>query len=73
MIIYQIEDSLAVDDHLKTLGIRYTTSRATANYTNLGFNSIWLHPNAMKGAFTQLSQVLVSDNPWPPAGDSWYK
>ena len=73
LIIYQIDDSLAVDAQLKELGVRYTSSRQTENYTNLGFNSIWLHPTAMKGAFTQLSQVLVSDNPWPPAGDSWYK
>lgn len=73
LIIYQIDDSLAVDAHLKELGLRYTSSRQTENYTNLGFNSIWLHPSAMKGAFTQLSQVLVSDNPWPPAGDSWHK
>lgn len=72
LVIYQIDDSLAMDSHLQNVGIRYTTSRATANYTNLGFNSIWLHPSAMKGAFTQLSQVLVNDNPWPPAGDSWH-
>lgn len=73
LIIYQIDDSLAVDDQLNELGVRYTSSRETDNYTNLGFNSIWLHPSAMNGAFTQLSQVLVSDNPWPPAGDGWYK
>ena len=74
LTIYQIEDSLATDDHLQTLeGIRFTTSRRTDNYTNLGFNSIWLHPATFKGAFTQLSQVLDSENPWPPAGDDWYK
>ena len=73
LIIYQIEDSLAVDADLERLGIRYTSSRNTSNYKNLGFNSIWLHPSSMKGAFTQLSQVLDSDNPWPPAGDSWYQ
>ena len=73
LIIYQIDDSLAVDAQLKELGLRYTSSRQTENYRNMGFNSIWLHPSAMKGAFTQLSQVLVSDNPWPPAGDSWHK
>ena len=72
LVIYQIDDSLAMDSHLQRLGVRYTTSRATANYTKLGFNSIWLHPSTMKGAFTQLSQVLVNDNPWPPAGDSWH-
>jgi hypothetical protein len=27
----------------------------------------------MKGAFIQLSQVLVGDNPWPPAGEDWYR
>ena len=73
LIIYQIDDSLAVDAQLKELGVRYTSSRQTENYKNLGFNSIWLHPSAMKGAFTQLSQVLVSDNSWPPAGDTWHK
>ena len=74
LTIYQIEDSLAMDDHLQTLeGMRFTTSRRTDNYTNLGFNSIWLHPATFKGAFTQLSQVLDSENPWPPAGDDWYK
>ena len=72
LTIYEIDDSLAMDDHLKGQDARYTSSRVTANYVNLGFNSIWLHPGGMKGAFTQLSQVLVDDNPWPPAGDTWH-
>jgi hypothetical protein len=72
LIIYQIDDSLAMDAHLQGTGLRYTSSRVTANYTNTNFNSIWLHPGSMKGAFTQLSQVPDPDNPWPPAGDSWY-
>jgi methylmalonyl-CoA/ethylmalonyl-CoA epimerase len=72
LIIFEIDDSLAMDAHLKQQGIRYTTSRETARYQNLGFNSIWLHPSGMKGAFVQLSQVLDPDNPWPPAGDTWY-
>ena len=73
LTIYQIDDSLALDAHLEQKGARYTTSRRTDNYTNLGFNSIWIHPGYMKGAFTQLSQVLDPVNPWPPAGDDWYK
>ena len=74
LTIYQIADSLATDAHLQALdGIRFTTSRRTDNYTNLGFNSIWLHPATFKGAFTQLSQVLDSGNPWPPAGDDWFR
>ena len=72
LTIYEIDDSLAMDDHLKGQDARYTSSRVTPNYVNLGFNSIWLHPAGMKGAFTQLSQVLVDDNPWPPAGDTWH-
>ena len=72
LTIYEIDDSLAMDDHLKEQEARYTSSRVTANYVNLGFNSIWLHPAGMKGAFTQLSQVLLDDNPWPPAGDTWH-
>ena len=72
LTIYEIDDSLAMDDHLKGQDARYTSSRVTANYENLGFNSIWLHPAGMKGAFTQLSQVLSDDNPWPPAGDTWH-
>lgn len=72
LTIFEIEDSLAVDDYLKGQEVRYTTSRRTDNYVNLGFNSIWLHPASMKGAFIQLSQVLDENNPWPPAGDDWY-
>ena len=72
LTIYEIEDSLAMDDHLAGLEARFTTSRRTANYTNLGFNSIWLHPAGFMGAFTQLSQVFAGDNPWPPAGEDWY-
>ncbi|MCH8800611.1 MAG: VOC family protein [Chloroflexi bacterium] len=72
LTIYEIDDSLAMDDYLKGQDARYTTSRETSNYVNLGFNSIWLHPAGMKGAFTQLSQVLLDDNPWPPAGDTWH-
>ena len=62
-----------MDSYLQGQGVQFTSSRVTANYTNLGFNSIWLHPRAMKGAFTQLSQVLHPENPWPPAGDTWYR
>ncbi len=72
LTIYEIADSLAMDAHLVEQGARFTSSRQTANYTNLGFNSIWLHPAGFMGAFTQLSQVLSSDNPWPPAGDDWH-
>ena len=72
LTIYEIADSLAMDAHLESLGARYTTSRRTANYTNLGFNSIWLHPAGFMGAFTQLSQVFSKDNPWPTAGNDWH-
>ena len=72
LTIYEISDSLATDAHLVEQGARFTSSRETANYTNLGFNSIWLHPAGLMGAFTQLSQVLSADNPWPPAGDDWH-
>ncbi len=72
LTIYEIADSLATDTHLDEQGARFTSSRQTANYTNLGFNSIWLHPAGFMGAFTQLSQVLSPDNPWPPAGDDWH-
>ena len=74
LTIYEIADSLATDARLQTLdGVRFTTSRRTDNYANLGFNSIWLHPATFRGAFTQLSQVLDADNPWPPAGPDWFR
>ena len=73
LTIYEIEDSLAMDSYLQGQGVQFTSSRVTAKYTNPGFNSIWLHPRAMKGAFTQLSQVFHPENPWPPAGDTWYR
>ena len=73
LTIYEIADSLATDAYLQTQDIRFTTSRRTDNYVNLGFNSIWLHPATFKGVFTQLSQVLDAENPWPPAGDDWFR
>ena len=60
LTIYEISDSLAMDAHLAEQGARFTSSRQTANYTNLGFNSIWLHPAGFMGAFTQLSQVFFA-------------
>ena len=72
LTIFEIEDSLGMDTYLQGQEVRFTTSRVTANYVSLGFNSIWLHPRSMKGAFVQLSQVLSKDNPWPPAGEDWY-
>jgi catechol 2,3-dioxygenase-like lactoylglutathione lyase family enzyme len=72
LTIFEIADSLAVDAYLQGQDIRFTTSRRTDNYVNLGFNSIWLHPASMKGAFIQLSQVLAEENPWPPAGEDWH-
>ncbi len=73
LTIFEIEDSLQLDEHLADQNIRYTTSRRTDNYVNLGFNSIWIHPSSMGGAFVQLSQVLDPVNPWPPAGDDWFQ
>ena len=72
LTIFEIQDSLATDAYLQGQDIRFTTSRRTDNYVNLGFNSIWLHPASMRGAFIQLSQVLSEENPWPPAGDDWH-
>ena len=72
LTIFEIEDSLQLDGYLADQKIRYTTSRRTDNYVNSGFNSIWIHPSSMGGAFVQLSQVLDPVNPWPPAGDDWF-
>ena len=71
LTIYQIGDSLALDDSLSGEGVNFTTSRSASNYTNMGFNSIWIHPKFMNGMFIQLSEVLSSENPWPPAGEYW--
>ena len=73
LTIYEIKDSLAMDDLLLSEGVNFTTSRSTANYTNMGFNSIWIHPKFMHGMFIQLSEVLSEYNPWPPAGENWYQ
>ena len=73
LTIFEISKSLELDEYLCSQNIRYTTSRQTNNYVNLGFNSIWIHPSAISGAFIQLSQVLDQVNPWPPAGEDWYQ
>nr|MBC8279926.1 hypothetical protein [Chloroflexota bacterium] len=70
--IDEIENSLVMDDYLKGHAARSPSSRVTSTYGNLGFNRSWLPPAGMKGAFTQWSDVLVDDTPWPPAGDTWH-
>ena len=72
LAIYEIRDSLAVDALLLNEGVDFTTSRKTTNYTDMGFNSIWIHPKFMHGMFVQLSEVLTANNPWPPAGGNWF-
>ena len=42
MVIFQVDDSLAVDAHIERQSARHTFSRVTPKYTNLGFNSSWL-------------------------------
>ncbi len=73
LLIFQVEDCATAEAHLRECGVQITTPAQTPGYVAHGFTSVWIHPRAMKGVFTQLSQVLSKDNPWPPAGEDWYR
>ncbi|MFN3975224.1 MAG: VOC family protein [Dehalococcoidia bacterium] len=75
LLIYQVEDADRVEGHLRSKGVRITTAAETPGYgrQGAGIKSVWIHPRAMRGVFTQLSQSLRPDHPWPPAGDAWLR
>ena len=72
LLIFRVADVAAAEAHLRDQAVRITTAVETPGYIPHGITSVWIHPRAMKGVFTQMSEVLSVDNPWPPAGESWY-
>lgn len=71
LLIFEVDSLSSVTDHLKQTGTRMLARDELAPGYRAEFSSVWLHPRAMKGVFTQLSEVEVADHPWPPAGEIW--
>ena len=69
LLIFQTQDLEASEAAIRGQGEAQITQVLPPGGT---FRSFWLHPRSMKGVFTQLAQVSSSENPWPPAGESWY-
>ena len=70
LLIFQTQDLEASEAAIRKQGEAQITQVLPPGGN---FRSLWLHPRSMKGVFTQLSHVSSPDNPWPPAGDGWYR
>jgi methylmalonyl-CoA epimerase len=73
LLIFEVEDLQRVTAHLTGSGVQIAQRSELAPGYRADFTSVWIHPRALKGVFTQLSQVVVADHPWPPAGEVWRK
>jgi methylmalonyl-CoA/ethylmalonyl-CoA epimerase len=71
LLIFEVEDLERATAHLTEQKVEIVQRSALAPGYRADFSSVWIHPRAMKGVFTQLSEVLVADHPWPPAGETW--
>jgi methylmalonyl-CoA/ethylmalonyl-CoA epimerase len=71
LLIFEVEDLERATAHLTEQKVEMVQRSALAPGYRADFSSVWIHPRAMRGVFTQLSQVLVPDHPWPPAGEAW--
>ena len=76
LLIFEVADVAKAEEHLRSQDLHITTARdafskVSQSLPTEGIRSVWIHPRSMKGVFTQLSEVVGSDNPWPPAGDEW--
>ncbi len=69
LLIFQTPDLDVAEATLRDRGGTITQVAAPGG----AFRSLWLHPRTMHGVFTQLSEVNHQENPWPPAGDQWYR
>lgn len=71
LLIFEVHDLERATAHLTEAKVEIAQRSRIAPNVRADFSSVWIHPRAMKGVFTQLSQVLVPDHPWPPAGEPW--
>jgi hypothetical protein len=71
LLICEVDDLQHVTAYLTEQDVDIVQRSKLAPGYKADFSSVWIHPRAMTGVFTQLSQVLVPDHPWPPAGDVW--
>lgn len=77
-MIFEVDDVAVTEGHLRIHDVQTTTARGAFSQAEQilpsdGIRSVWIHPCSMNGVFSQLSEVLSLDNPWPPAGDSWHR
>ena len=70
-MIFEVDDLPRATAHLTERQVAITQRSQIAPGMVADFSSTWIHPRAMNGVFMQLSEVLVADHPWPPAGAVW--
>jgi methylmalonyl-CoA/ethylmalonyl-CoA epimerase len=71
LLIFEVGDLEGSTAHLTATNVEIAQRSRIAPDVRADFSSVWIHPRAMRGVFTQLSEVLVADHPWPPAGERW--
>ena len=71
LLIFEVDDLQRATAHLTERQVAIAQRSQIAPGVVADFSSVWIHPRAMKGVFMQLSEVLVADHPWPPAGAVW--
>lgn len=73
LLIFEVDSLERVTAHLTEHKVEIAQRSILAPGYRGEFSSVWIHPRAMKGVFTQLSEVVVDDHHWPPAGERWRK
>jgi methylmalonyl-CoA/ethylmalonyl-CoA epimerase len=73
LLIFEVDSLDRVTAHLTGQQVDIVQRSQLAPGYRAEFSSVWIHPRAMKGVFTQLSEVLADDHHWPPAGERWRK
>ena len=67
--VFQVKELAAAEARSRQQGAEITRVEPPGGESR----SLWLHPRSMYGALFQLTEVTSRTNPWPLAGNDWYK
>ena len=67
-LIFETQEYDRLIPHLRSLGVRITRETQAEDV-----QSAFIHPSSANEALLEVVEVSSPSNPWPPAGDSWYK
>lgn len=73
LTVLEVQDFQRALDRIKGSGVQISRTSEEIKEYRPTLRSVWLHPRAFSGAFVQLIQVCTPDNPWPLAGEQWWR